>query len=141
MIKLQSLPITSCSPRLFNITKATAYKPSDINKLVYRDQSRTGLTTTLAEPYLPSMSHPTAPHDSFPLHEASKSKPGQSSWIEETLNAAKNDCRRQPWKETFGETLDCSLDNGEDLVRIERNVGGGSDPDCPFRTQGSSLAA
>jgi hypothetical protein len=67
--------------------------------------------------------------------------PGQLSWIEETLNAAKSDSRRQPWKETFGETVDYSIDDGEDLVRVEKSIGGGVDPDCPFRTQGSSLAA
>ncbi|KAE9376584.1 hypothetical protein N431DRAFT_435861 [Stipitochalara longipes BDJ] len=65
----------------------------------------------------------------------------QPRWIEETLNAAKSDTRRQPWKETFGENIDCSLDDGKDLVRVEKTIGDGIDPDCPFRTQGSSLAA
>ena len=65
----------------------------------------------------------------------------QPAWIEETLNAAKSDTRRQPWKETFGENIDCNVDDGEDLVRVEKAIGGGVDPDCPFRTQGSSLAA
>lgn len=63
------------------------------------------------------------------------------SWIEETLNAAKRDTRRQPWRATFGESVDCRFDDGEDLVRIEKSVGGRFDPDCPFKTQGSSLAA
>lgn len=77
-----------------------------------------------------------------PDNPASPVAKGQLSWIEETLNAAKNDNRRQPWKETFGESVDCSLNtDGEDLVRVEKSVGGGSDPDCPFQTQGSSLAA
>ena len=63
------------------------------------------------------------------------------SWIEETIRAAQRDTRRQPWRATFGESVDCRFDDGEDLVRIERSVGGRFDPDCPFRTQGSSLAA
>lgn len=57
------------------------------------------------------------------------------------MQATKMDSRRQPWKDTFGDSVDCSLDEGSDLVRVEKSVGGGNDPDCPFRTQGSSLAA
>ena len=68
----------------------------------------------------------------------SKSKP---SWIDETLAAASSDTRRQPWKAIVGEAVDCRVDDGQDLVRIERSVGGRADPACPFRTQGSSLAA
>ena len=63
------------------------------------------------------------------------------SWIEETIQASQRDTRRQPWRVMFGESVDCHFDDGEDLVRIERSVGGRFDPDCPFRTQGSSLAA
>ena len=63
------------------------------------------------------------------------------SWIEETLAATNADKRQQPWRAIVGEEVDCRLDDGPDLVRIEKNVGGKSDPDCPFRTQGSSLAA
>lgn len=63
------------------------------------------------------------------------------SWIEETIRASQKDTRRQPWRATFGENVDCRFDDGEDLVRIGRSVGGRFDPDCPFRTQGSSLAA
>ncbi|KAE8451809.1 hypothetical protein EG329_002649 [Mollisiaceae sp. DMI_Dod_QoI] len=65
----------------------------------------------------------------------------QLSWIEETLNAAKSDTRRQPWKETFGENIDCSLDDGEDLFQVEKTTRDVVDPDYPFRTQGSGLAA
>jgi len=72
-----------------------------------------------------------------PLPPTSK-KP---SWIEETLAATNADKRHRPWRAIVGEDVDCRLDNGQDLVRIEKNVGGKSDPDCPFRTQGSSLAA
>jgi hypothetical protein len=72
---------------------------------------------------------------------ATSAAPKELSWIEETLNAAKIDSRRQPWKGTFGETVDYSIDDGEDLVRVEKSIGGVVDPDCPFRTQGSSLAA
>ena len=63
------------------------------------------------------------------------------SWIEETIRASQRDTRRQPWRATFGESVDCRFDDGEDLVRIERSVGGRFDPSCPFKTQGSSLAA
>jgi hypothetical protein len=64
------------------------------------------------------------------------------SWIAETIRAAERDTRRQPWRAIFGAVaVDCRFDDGEDLVRIERSVGGRFDPDCPFRTQGSSLAA
>ncbi len=63
------------------------------------------------------------------------------AWIRETIQAAQNDGRRQPWRAAFGEDVDCRFDAGEDLVTVEPSVGGESDPMCPFRTQGSSLAA
>jgi len=63
------------------------------------------------------------------------------SWIEETMAATNADRRLQPWRAIVGEEVDYRLDDGQDLVRIEKNVGGKCDPDCPFRTQGSSLAA
>jgi hypothetical protein len=63
------------------------------------------------------------------------------SWITDTLHAASRDTRVQPWKSTFGSEVDCRFDAGEDLVRVERNIGADPDPSCPFNTQGSSLAA
>jgi hypothetical protein len=88
------------------------------------------------------MEQATAPPGKTALPKCSTiAASGQPSWIEETLNAAKSDSRRQPWKEILGESVDCSLDDGEDLFRVEKGYGGGNDPDCPFRTQGSSLAA
>jgi len=63
------------------------------------------------------------------------------TWIQETLESAKNDHRKQPWKHIFGEDVDCRFDAGKDLVKVERRVGVDLDPDCPFKTQGSSLAA
>lgn len=63
------------------------------------------------------------------------------SWIQETINSTQRDTRRQPWKATFGETVDMGFDNGEDLVTVPKRHSGILDPLCPFRTQGSSLAA
>jgi hypothetical protein len=34
--------------------------------------------------------------------------------------------RKQLWKETFGEAVDNCIDDGEDLVTIEKSVGGKS---------------
>ena len=62
-------------------------------------------------------------------------------WVRETITAAKQDARRQPWKATFGDTVDCRMDDGEDLVTIEKCIGDVVDPRFPFNTQGSSLAA
>ncbi|PVH88848.1 hypothetical protein DL98DRAFT_580399 [Cadophora sp. DSE1049] len=62
-------------------------------------------------------------------------------WVSQTAQASKADTRKQPRKDTFGATVDNRLDDGEDLVTVEKSVGGKSDPACPFRTQGSSLAA
>lgn len=63
------------------------------------------------------------------------------AWIQETLESARKDHRTQPWKHIFGEDVDCRFDASEDLVKVERCVGVDVDPDCPFKTQGSSLAA
>jgi hypothetical protein len=62
-------------------------------------------------------------------------------WIDETVKAAKADTRKQPWKNTFGNSVGNRFDDGKDLVTIEKSVGGKFDPACPFRTRGSSLVA
>lgn len=62
-------------------------------------------------------------------------------WVQETVTAAEKDTRRQPWKKTFTNVVDSSFDDGEDLVKLEKINGGVPDPSCPFRIQGSSLAA
>ncbi|MCJ1405771.1 hypothetical protein MMC11_009001 [Xylographa trunciseda] len=62
-------------------------------------------------------------------------------WVRETMAASRKDERTQPWKATFGQTVDCRMDDGEDLVTVEKSVGGGHDPSFPFKTQGSSLCA
>jgi hypothetical protein len=62
-------------------------------------------------------------------------------WVQETIKAAESDSRKQPWKDAFEEAIDTHFDDQEDLVRVERAVGVDLDPTCPFRTQGSSLAA
>lgn len=94
------------------------------------------------------MSTPTSPQETIPDPLAAaivNSRPAKEkklpSWVAQTLKSQESDSRRRPWKETFGESVDCRFDDGEDLVRIEKSVGGKFDPDCPFRTQGSSLAA
>jgi hypothetical protein len=90
-----------------------------------------------------TISDPLSNYKSPPSPERTTSRPASKlpSWVTATLEASKSDSRRQPWKEMFGESVDCRFDDGEDLVRIEKSVGGKFDPDCPFRTQGSSLAA
>jgi len=72
---------------------------------------------------------------------APQSSSQQPFWVLATQLAAQRDSRRQPWKETFGDSVDSGFDDGEDLVRVEKSRGGKFDPECPFRTQGSSLAA
>ncbi|MCJ1393441.1 hypothetical protein MMC18_006316 [Xylographa bjoerkii] len=62
-------------------------------------------------------------------------------WVYETIAASRKDERKQPWKDTFGDTVDCRMDDGEDLVTVEKSVGGVPDPSFPFKTQGSSLCA
>lgn len=62
-------------------------------------------------------------------------------WVQETMAASRKDERTQPWKTTFGSTVDCRMDDGEDLVTVEKSVGGVQDPSFPFKTQGSSLCA
>ncbi|MCJ1239505.1 hypothetical protein MMC14_007501 [Varicellaria rhodocarpa] len=62
-------------------------------------------------------------------------------WTQEILTASERDVRKQPWKQTFGDTVDCRFDDGEDLMTVKGSPGGMPDPHCPFRTQGSSLAA
>lgn len=72
---------------------------------------------------------------------ATTAKSEMPAWIQETVNAAQHDGRRQPWRTAFGENVDRRFDTGKDLVTVERSIGGESDPACPFSTQGSSLAA
>jgi len=62
-------------------------------------------------------------------------------WVHETIAASRKDERKQPWKTTFGDTVDCRMDDGEDLVTVEKSIGGVPDPAFPFKTQGSSLCA
>lgn len=62
-------------------------------------------------------------------------------WVRETIEAAESDRRTQPWKDAFEEAIGSRFDDQEDLVRVERAIGVDLDPTCPFRTQGSSLAA
>jgi hypothetical protein len=62
-------------------------------------------------------------------------------WVAKILLAAERDQRKQPWKATLGETIGQRFDAEEDLVTIDRSFGGLDDPSCPFKTQGSSLAA
>jgi hypothetical protein len=62
-------------------------------------------------------------------------------WIRETIKATESDHRKQPWREAFAEAVDSRFDDQKDLVRVEPAVGVDLDPSCPFRTQGSSLAA
>ena len=63
------------------------------------------------------------------------------NWVQETIITSAKDTRRQPWKRTFANAVDSRLDDGEDLVKLEKGIGGVPDPSCPFRIQGSSLAA
>jgi hypothetical protein len=63
------------------------------------------------------------------------------SWVTETVEAAEKDNRIQPWRLAFGDDANNRFDDGTDLVKVEKSIGGKFDPDCPFRTQGSSLAA
>ena len=63
------------------------------------------------------------------------------SWVAETIHTTEQDTRTQPWRLAFGDQANCRFDDGKDLVKVEKSVGGKFDPSCPFRTQGSSLAA
>lgn len=63
------------------------------------------------------------------------------SWVAETIRATEQDTRTQPWRLAFKDQANCRFDDGKDLVKVEKSVGGTFDPSCPFRTQGSSLAA
>jgi hypothetical protein len=77
-----------------------------------------------------------------PTHEQGlTTKSYTPDWILETVKATESDHRRQPWREAFTEAIDSRFDDEEDLVRVEPAVGVEIDPACPFRTQGSSLAA
>lgn len=71
----------------------------------------------------------------------STAKAHTPDWIQETIRATENDHRTRPWRDAFSEAIDSRFDDQEDLVRVERAVGVDLDPTCPFRTQGSSLAA
>ena len=102
----------------------------------FNDAAPTSPQETISDPLLNYKSSPS-PERTTSSRAAAK----LPSWVTATLEASKTDSRRQPWKEMFGESVDCRFDDGEDLVRIEKSVGGKFDPDCPFRTQGSSLAA
>ena len=73
--------------------------------------------------------------------KASSSDTRAQDWIQEIIDSSERDVRKQPWKQTFGDTVDCRFDDGKDLVIVEKNRGGVPNPHCPFNTQGSSLAA
>ncbi|KAL9609700.1 MAG: hypothetical protein Q9167_005550 [Letrouitia subvulpina] len=62
-------------------------------------------------------------------------------WVQEIVAATSKDTRKQPWRATLPTPVDSRLDNGPDLVTIKKTSGAQPDPLCPFRTQGSSLAA
>ena len=62
-------------------------------------------------------------------------------WIQDIIAASNKDTRKQPWKSTFVTPVDSRFDDGQDLVTVKKTTGGSSDPLCPFKTQGSSLAA
>jgi hypothetical protein len=55
-------------------------------------------------------------------------------WIHETSTKMKQDTRKQPWKVTFGDTVDNRIDNEKDLVTAY-----GDDDD--FSVQKNSVAA
>jgi hypothetical protein len=64
---------------------------------------------------------------------------GDECWVKEVESRSKKDCRKQPWKSTFGDVVDSQLGGGKDLVKVGTVAGGSAD--YPFRVQGSSLAA
>lgn len=70
-----------------------------------------------------------------------KSSDALPSWVAETTRATEQDTRTQPWRLAFGDLANRRFDNGKDLVKVEKSVGGKFDSSCPFGAQGSSLAA
>ena len=75
------------------------------------------------------------------LQTAANSSDPIPSWVANTIRATEQDTRTQPWRLALGDQANCRFDDGKDLVKVEKSVGGTFDPSCPFRTQGSSLAA
>lgn len=63
------------------------------------------------------------------------------SWIQQVEEQSAQDNRTQPWTALVNAENDSSDHDGKDLIRVERSVGGSLDPDAPFRTQNTSLAA
>lgn len=66
---------------------------------------------------------------------------GLPSWVAETIRVTEQDTRTQPWRLALGDQANRGFDDGKDLVKVEKSVGGKFDPSCPFKTQASSLAA
>ncbi|KAL9120121.1 MAG: hypothetical protein Q9187_003325 [Circinaria calcarea] len=79
--------------------------------------------------------------DKADTDDSARTDQDSEGWIQETIDASERDTRRQPWKATFANTVDCGFGDSMDLVVIEKSNGGVPDPLCPFKTQGSSLAA
>src|SRR4051812_24799661 len=60
-------------------------------------------------------------HDPLSTSSSSSSTSGRTesekkakklpSWVTQTMQSASEDRRRQPWKETFGESVDCRFDD------------------------------
>ena len=73
--------------------------------------------------------------------EAALSATHEIDWIQDIIATSGKDTRKQPWKSTLIAPVDSRFDDGQDLVTVRKSIGGSSDPLCPFRTQGSSLAA
>ncbi|KAI1415843.1 hypothetical protein F5Y13DRAFT_206787 [Hypoxylon sp. FL1857] len=61
---------------------------------------------------------------------------GIPSWVKQTSRKTSSDTRAQPWKNTFGETVDCQLGDEPELVTVE-------DPNSthPFRRLENTVAA
>jgi hypothetical protein len=62
---------------------------------------------------------------------------GDEGWAEEV--ESKKDARKQPWKSTFGDSVDNQLGEEKDLVRVSPSEGGRTD--YPFQVQANTLAA
>lgn len=63
------------------------------------------------------------------------------SWIQKVEEQSARDARVQPWLALMSDELNGPENDGKDLIRVERSIGGSVDSDSPFRTQNTSLAA
>jgi hypothetical protein len=76
-------------------------------------------------------------------HEADKSfdessSSGEESWVDE-IETPRKETRKQPWKKTFGDSVNNRFDDGQDLVKVTSVPGGSTDYD--FQVQANTLAA